>query len=1048
MEAVAATLGVLLLLAGVMVWRVASGPVDVGFAKKYIEEALHDESTDTSITLGGVFLHWPKFSGPLELKLQDIHIQRKSRTLVSMDTAALGISTRHMLIGRLEPVSIILKHPVLGVIRTADNQFRLSPRAPGEVEPPADLTETDANTNILADIIASLSRPKGQPVKERSPLSALKIVRIEDATLALEDHYAGLTWYLQHANLEFGRDRKGLALSVALKLPSERQTPSMLQLDAVYGRDNGDLLFNLHLSDVDLGMGAGKLKQLDFLTGQKLVVTGNLSGRLNKAMELQTLALDLASAAGIVAVPGIYNEPLPYKSFILKAAYDGVNKKAKLSQAQIIVRDVAIGAAADVAFDEKAISADVKINLPKIAQEQIGPLWPDSLRGDGAEIWLVKKLSGGVASNLKVEFGIVAQRPMPASGDEPATGWITDVKNIIGGFDIAGTDIDYRAPLTPVKNASGRGVFKNGNLDLKINSGTIGDMKVIGSHVVLENIVHAKRGVANIEVKLAGPLKTVFKYIEDEPINMTREALGFDASGVKGVADMTVNVSFPTIKNLLAEQVKVKVNGTMQNVLLPGVVEGLSLAGGPFRLDVADAAATLSGKGTLENRPIDFKWQKYLHPEGKPFATQITAKLNGDEDLRKKFGVDLPDWVTGTLPVDVLYTAQANKNATVDVKADLTPGTVMVGPFDYIKNPGEQGNMTCTVVLQSGAVQGVTNLNVKTPDLDLKNGRLSFTQVNGKNKLSGGSLPATKLKDTNMAMDFTIDASGKIGITGKGAFLDATPFLMEKKDQERPKPPAPALSAAITVATMRTRPEREVKNVRLNIERLADGTLGRLEMDAVAGQGPMSFRLRPDLQGRMTLKGAADDAGAVLKAFDIYKNAVGGKLVIEGQSPDPNNKRLIVGKARLSDFKVANAPVLARLVNAISLTGIPELILGGGGLSFSRLEGDFEWNLRSFGDLYVIRNGRTAGASIGLTFEGTVDKQKKYTDIEGTIVPVSGINGLVGNIPVLGTILTGGGALFAFTYTVQGPSDSPGVSVNPISGLAPGILRKIFFEGD
>jgi hypothetical protein len=590
-------------------------------------------------------------------------------------------------------------------------------------------------------------------------------------------------------------------------------------------------------------------------------------------------------------------------------------------------------------------------------------------------------------------------------------------------------------------------MFKDGNLDLKITNGTIGDMKVVSSHVVLENIIHAKRGIANIEVKLAGPLKTVFKYIEDEPINMTREALGFDANGVKGEAALTVNVSFPTIKNLLAEQVKVKVNGTMQNVLLPGVVEGLSLAGGPFSLNVADAAATLNGKGTLEGRAIDFKWQKYLNPEGKPFATQITAKLDGDEDLRKRFGVDLPDWVSGTMPVDILYTAQADKRATVDVKADLTPGTVMVGPFDYTKPPGAPGTMSGTVILQTGVVQGVTNLNVKTPELDLKNGKLNFTQVNGKNRLAGGSLPATKLNDTDMAMNFTIDATGKIDLVGKGAFLDATPFLGEKKTEEKPKPPAPALTAAITVDKMRTRPGREVQKVRLNIERLPGGILNRLEMDAVAGKGPMSFRLKPDMQGRMTLKGAADDAGAVLKAFDIYKNAVGGKLVIEGQSPDINNKRLIVGKARLSDFQVANAPVLARLVNAISLTGIPDL-LGGGGLAFSRLEGDFEWNLRSFGDLYVIKNGRTSGASLGLTFEGSVDKQKKYTNINGTIVPVSGINGLVGNIPLLGTLLTGGGALFAFTYTVQGPSDNLAVSVNPLSGLAPGILRMIFFEGD
>lgn len=1042
MEAIAATLGVVLLLAGVMLWRVASGPVDVGFAKKYIEEALHDPSTGTDVTLGNVYLHWPKFSGPLELKLDRIELRKEGRRILAMDQAALGLSTRHIFIGRIEPVSIVLNRPVLGVIRTADNQFRFSPGSE------AGKTEIQDQTgSVLSDIIENLAHKKNRDTGLRSPLAALKIIRIEDATLALEDHYAGVTWYIRHANMEFGRDRKGLALSMGLSLPSERQSPSLLQLDAVYERENGDLRFNLHLQDVDLGMGAGKLKQLDFLVGQKMVVTGDLSGSLDKAMNLQNLALNIASAAGTLAIPNLYEQPLPYNTLKIKGEYSAAAKKALLQEVSAIVRGVAIKASSDIAFDAAAIKAAVRLSVPQIAQQQFDPLWPDSLRGDGAEIWLVHKLSGGVATKIGVEFGLTMQRPVPAAAGKPATGWVTSVDNIAGGFDVTGTDIDYRAPLLPVKGVSGHGVFRNGDLDLKITKGTLDDMSVTEGHVVLDNIVHAHEGVANIDVKLKGPLKTVFRYIQDEPINMTRDSLGFDSGAVKGDAALNVHVSFPTIKHLLAEQVKVKVDGTMTDVLLPGVVEGLTLAGGPFRLDVADAAATLSGKGTLDQRPIEFKWQKYLHPEGKPFSAQITARLNADDALRASFGINLPDWVMGTIPVGLLYTAQPDKTATVDVRADLTPGAVMVGPFDYTKPAGIKADLACRVALQNGAVREVSALHVATPDLKLDNGRLTFGPRNGKNALAGGILPGAKLGATDMSMDFTVADDGRITLNGKGAYLDATPFLGDKKDKEKPND-APPLTASITVDKMRTRADREIENVRLGLDRAAGGTLARLELDAVAGKGPVMFRLKPDAQGRMTLMATAEDAGAVLKAFDIYKNAVGGKLMIEGQAPDPSNRTLIVGKARLSDFKVANAPVLARLVNAISLTGIPQLLTGGGGLSFSRLEGDFQWQLRPFGDLYTIKNARTSGASLGLTFEGKVDKQKKYTNINGTIVPVSGINGLVGDVPLLGTILTGGGALFAFTYTIEGPSDNPSVSVNPLSGLAPGILRKIFFEGD
>jgi hypothetical protein len=53
---------------------------------------------------------------------------------------------------------------------------------------------------------------------------------------------------------------------------------------------------------------------------------------------------------------------------------------------------------------------------------------------------------------------------------------------------------------------------------------------------------------------------------------------------------------------------------------------------------------------------------------------------------------------------------------------------------------------------------------------------------------------------------------------------------------------------------------------------------------------------------------------------------------------------------------------------------------------------------------------------------------------------------VIGNIPIIGQILTGGDALLAATYTISGDPDDPSVGVNPLSVLAPGIIRKMLFE--
>jgi len=62
------------------------------------------------------------------------------------------------------------------------------------------------------------------------------------------------------------------------------------------------------------------------------------------------------------------------------------------------------------------------------------------------------------------------------------------------------------------------------------------------------------------------------------------------------------------------------------------------------------------------------------------------------------------------------------------------------------------------------------------------------------------------------------------------------------------------------------------------------------------------------------------------------------------------------------------------------------------------------------------------------------------------VVPAYTINRIIGQIPLLGQILTGGDneGMFAATYSLKGPLADPEVSVNPLSALAPGLLRKFF----
>ena len=109
---------------------------------------------------------------------------------------------------------------------------------------------------------------------------------------------------------------------------------------------------------------------------------------------------------------------------------------------------------------------------------------------------------------------------------------------------------------------------------------------------------------------------------------------------------------------------------------------------------------------------------------------------------------------------------------------------------------------------------------------------------------------------------------------------------------------------------------------------------------------------------------------------------------------------------------------------------------------FSALRAEFT---RQSGHL-TIRDGVVKGPTIGATIEGSIDYIGNSVRMSGTFVPMYGLNNMFGQLPVLGLFLGGGSneGLIGVTYEVVGTPNQPVLRVNPISAMAPGVLRKIF----
>jgi hypothetical protein len=91
------------------------------------------------------------------------------------------------------------------------------------------------------------------------------------------------------------------------------------------------------------------------------------------------------------------------------------------------------------------------------------------------------------------------------------------------------------------------------------------------------------------------------------------------------------------------------------------------------------------------------------------------------------------------------------------------------------------------------------------------------------------------------------------------------------------------------------------------------------------------------------------------------------------------------------------------------------------------------------------------GPDVGVSLSGDIDYGADRVNLTGTFVPAYALNNIFAQIPVLGEILGGGqyGGLFAINFKVAGRIAAPVLTVNPLSAIAPGFLRKIFeFQKD
>jgi hypothetical protein len=351
-----------------------------------------------------------------------------------------------------------------------------------------------------------------------------------------------------------------------------------------------------------------------------------------------------------------------------------------------------------------------------------------------------------------------------------------------------------------------------------------------------------------------------------------------------------------------------------------------------------------------------------------------------------------------------------------------------------LKPPGRAGRATFTLIKQPTATR-IEDLVMEGAGASVK----GMVEMDASGDVASANFPVFALSDGDRAtLKAERGTDGALRVTLRGDVFDGRGFVKstltgpasnkQKHDKDIDLDVKLGSVLGFNGETLRGLDLRVSRRSGVIMSFALNGKLGR---DAPLG-GDLRGR---GSNGRQVVFVESNDAGAFFRFTDVYPKLAGGEMWI---ALDPQSADLAPqeGILNIRDFVVRGEGALERVAAAPEQPGGPSP-----GVQFSRLRVEFTRSLGRF----TIRDGLLKGPAIGGTVDGHIDYHRDEVRMRGTFVPLYGLNNMFGQLPIVGPFLGGSNeGLLGVTYEVVGPPSTPVLRVNPISAVAPGLLRKFF----
>lgn len=624
--------------------------------------------------------------------------------------------------------------------------------------------------------------------------------------------------------------------------------------------------------------------------------------------------------------------------------------------------------------------------------------------------------TGGKSERLTASFEIADASFLPLPGMAPVTSPRTLVQLADNGLEVTMPDAFISLP---------------GNRKVPIKAG-----RVTSPDVMID------RPDAEITFSSQSPLGPFLEAVETLPIKPVQEAAPFPKAG-EGKVDAQFKIKLPLIADLKSEDAVIEGKARITDGRFGKVGGQFDVQGFTLALDLTETTLDAKGDLLVNSVPAKIAGQRIFGAEAdKQPPMKITASL--DETDRNQLGLDINDIVHGVLPIEISLQKGTRPEPVVRLRADLTNTELEIEAVAYKKERGRPAFMETDIVTGKTHKTELQNFKVSGDDIAIE-GWIGIA--------ADGRMREIHFPTFSVNVVSRLEVQGTLGndniwnIKAKGQNFDGRDLFKQifSIGEKQEKKARPAKAAAGTdlwaeIDNMFGHGDTRLRGLKLKLSTRSE-KLTALDAKGALDNGANIAAALEKGNGRRLLVNSTD-AGQVMRLVDFYPNMQGGRLRLE-VNLDGKGAAEKTGILWVDDFKVLGDPVVSEVVGSAD-QGRPAINgkkVTRETFQFERLRAPFSVGYGQF----VLEESYMKGPMMGANMRGKVDFKLRKVNIGGTYIPLQGLNSALGDIPLLGQILSGahGEGIFGITFAVQGSMSDPQVLVNPLSLVTPGILRGL-----